>query len=89
VPVVEILLAKDKVDVNAVNQHGNTPLHFAVDQGSLEIVKMLVARADTKVGEINRGFLTPLDKATTLGQTEIAEFLESRGAPRNRTKARS
>jgi ankyrin repeat protein len=83
---VQILLSRDKVDVNAVNQERNTPLHFAVDQGSMEIVKMLVEREDIKLGETNRRFLTPLDKATQLGQTEVAEFLESKGAPRNRTK---
>jgi ankyrin repeat protein len=80
---VELLLSKEQVDVNAVNQDGNTPLHFATEQGSLETVKMLMARPEIKLGEISKRLYTPLDKAIRLNHKEIAKLLEEHGAPRN------
>jgi ankyrin repeat protein len=85
---VELLLRKEKVDVNAINQHLNTPLHFATEQGSMAIVELLLGRDGIKLGMASRRLLTPLDKAFSLNHTEIAELLEARGAPANRRPIR-
>jgi peptide-methionine (S)-S-oxide reductase len=81
---VRMLLALG-VDVNAhssvIHPHA-TPLHHAVDSGSLEAVKLLVeagARLDTR-DHIYDG--TPLDWAEYLGRTEIAAWLrQQEGQP--------
>jgi hypothetical protein len=75
--VVQLLLNKDQVDVNAVNLDWNTPLHFATEQRSLEIVKMLLPRPESKLGQINRCLFTPLDQAIRLNHVEIAEVLKN------------
>jgi ankyrin repeat protein len=81
-----LLVADPRVDVNAVDQVGSTPLHFAVQQGAMEIVQILGTRADIKLGMINKRLVTPLDEAIKLKHTHIVTFLEERGAPRNREK---
>jgi hypothetical protein len=71
---VKLLLSKEQVDVNAFNEEGNTRLHFATEQGSLEIVKMLLARPEINLAEISKRLYTPLVKAIRLNHTEIARL---------------
>ena len=72
------------VDVNArstaIHKHG-TPLHHAVDSGSVEAVTVLVeggASLDAR-DRVYDG--TPLDWAEYLGRTEIAAYLRNRRPP--------
>jgi ankyrin repeat protein len=64
--------------VNAANQFGSTPLHFAVEQGAMKIVRMLCERPEIKLGEKNKRMFTPLGKAIRLQHKGIAAFLEER-----------
>jgi len=66
------------VDVNAhstaIHPHGS-PLHHAVDSGSMEAVKILV-EAGAKLDVRDRIYDgTPLDWAEHLGRNEIADYL--------------
>ena len=74
-------------DVNAKDEEGGTPLHFATGWDHKEIVELLIdAGADVNakddIGD------TPLDVAIQLKQTEIAELLgEHGGKTRKELKA--
>ena len=62
-------------NVNAKDEDGWTPLHFAATK---EIAELLIAEgADVDAREKGGG--TPLDKAILLGQTEIADLLRKHG----------
>ena len=66
------------VDVNAKNQVGGTPLHFAALEGRKEIVELLIAKG----GDVNvktEDGLTPLDRATKYQRTETAKLLRKHG----------
>lgn len=79
------LLVQAGVDLDAYSPEGfhphATPLHQAVDAGSLESVQLLVdagARIDIR-DRAHHG--TPLGWADSLEQTAIAAYLRDRGAP--------
>ena len=57
----------------------NTPLHFAIQNGNIEIVKTLLA-GGCNLGERNADGLTPLDLATMLNNEEIVRLLLEHGA---------
>lgn len=82
---IEVLLAHD-VDINACNNHGRTPLHFAVEKGNFEAVKVLLekeARIDIKEEESQ---MTSLDNAKielirepdNLDRQSVVEILEEK-----------
>ena len=57
--LLEAILAVRKLDIDTQDKYGNTPLHYAVKCGSLEMVKLLVeAGADIKTR--NQANMTPL-----------------------------
>ena len=65
-------------DVNAKNEWGGTPLHFATFGSHKEVVELLIAKgadvnAKEKYGE------TPLDWAIFNKQTETADLLREHG----------
>jgi hypothetical protein len=71
--VVEILTGSDKIDLNALNESGQTCLFGC---SSVELVKLLVAKGvDPKIKDIDDE--TALSMAQALGDDEVAEFLET------------
>jgi ankyrin repeat protein len=75
--VVKLLLAKG-ADINAKANHGDTPLHAAVQNDYKDMVILLIAnKADVNVAN-NRG-MTPLDVADSNNRTDMAEFLRQHG----------
>ena len=69
-------------DVNAKNEWGGTPLHYATFGGHKEVVELLIAKgadvnAKDGVGE------TPLHWASKEGNKEVVELLISKGADVN------
>jgi TonB family protein len=75
--VVKLLLAKG-ADINAKADHGDTPLHGAVQSNYKDMVILLIAnKADVNIAN-NRG-MTPLDIAESNNRTEMAEFLRQHG----------
>ena len=69
-------------DVNAKNEWGGTPLHYATFGGHKEVVELLIAKgadvnAKDGVGE------TPLHWAAKEGNKEVVELLIAKGADVN------
>lgn len=79
--IVEILV-QHGADVNAVDRHGVTALHYAAGEGRLEVVKALVrAGADPYAGDPLRG--SAIDVAERSGTPETAALLRAAAAKNN------
>ena len=61
-------------DVNAKDDNGWTPLHFAVYYGHKEIVELLITKGAEVNAKDNNGW-TPLHLAVDGGHTETADLL--------------
>ena len=71
-------------DVNAKNDNGWTPLHYAAPEGRTEIAELVIAKgsevnAKTKSGRRDVDGDTPLDLAINRKRTEIADLLRKHG----------
>src|SRR5678815_2568112 len=67
-----------RVDPNAKDKWGNTPLLSAAQYGDLALVKLLVLRG----GDLNQGrvHLTPLTLAARRNASDIVSFLRNKDA---------
>ena len=75
---VKELVENEKMDVNAKNKFGETPLHFAAFEGALDVVKYLVAHG----AQINAEMFqddTPLDYAIEANKEEVMKYLVAQG----------
>ena len=73
-------LLRDGGDVDEAQADGRTALHFAADDGNLELVELLVrAGANVDVGT-RIGAYTPLHMASGNGHAEVMEALIAAGA---------
>ena len=80
VKALDAVLAAHGLDVNSlILEKGDTFLHYAVGEGSLEMVEHLINNG-ARVNVANRYGYTPLDEATTFGNTDIVALLEEAGA---------
>lgn len=68
---------REKIDLSAQDQYGNTPLHCAAQSGLRKCVELLVNNASPIFLENNDKF-TPCDLAMRSGHDEIARLLESK-----------
>ena len=75
---VKALLAAG-ADIDATNDHGATPLHYAAHQGHTEIVKSLLDAGADSTAATDDG-ITPLYIAAQSGRTESVEALLAAGA---------
>merc|ERR1711862_158678 len=75
--VVKILLDK-KADLGAVDESGNTALHYAAAYGRTEMVKYLAGT--TKLDATNSAGQTALALAKKNNMTEAADALKAKGA---------
>ena len=75
-------LIEEGADVNAKNENGWSPLHWAVMLEHKEIVELLIAHG-ADVNAKNKWGWTPLHMAALFCRTEIAKFLLSHGADVN------
>ena len=82
---VRTLLAQ-RVDVNAPEPDGTTPLHWAANRDDAEVVDLLI-RAGANVKAANRYGVTPLWLAAMSGNAASIEFLLKAGADANTTNA--
>ena len=71
------LLIENKVNVNAANENGNTPLHRALRNDDFELAYILIeAHANTKIKNNNNK--TPLQSIDDADLTRFQEFLENK-----------
>ncbi len=70
------------LDINAIDESGNTPLHLAVDRGSQDIAELLIANG-ASVNARNEKGQTPLYRAIAIGHNEIAALLINNGTDVN------
>ncbi len=79
---MQTLLGK-RVDINATNAQGWTPLHVAAAGGSVEVVKLLLVHGADVNAASNIG-ATPLDNAMTYSRSRaMADLLRQHGAEGN------
>lgn len=89
IPLIEMLIQNDIIDVNEVIEETNrhTSLHLAAMRGSKALVELLLeSDADLSIADINRN--TPLHLSLTERNLEVAKVLIRHGAPleaRNRS----
>lgn len=75
--VVAALLANPKIDVDAVNAHGETPVMMAALRGDLALTRQLLDRG----ARVTREGWTPLHYAASGPDLQVVELLLARGAP--------
>ena len=78
-PVESLLGRRGEVEVDAKNDGGWTPLHYAAGGGHAAAAEALL-RAGADVGAKDRGGNTPLDAAQAFEHEQMAELLRSHGA---------
>jgi ankyrin repeat protein len=72
-------LIKSGVNLNAVNKHGRTPLHMAVEHNNVEAVRVFIeAKADVNATKDYNG-ITPLQTAAMQGYVDVADALIEEG----------
>jgi ankyrin repeat protein/nucleoside phosphorylase len=74
--VVKVLLASEKIDVNAtVTELDQTPLSWAAQNNRADIAKLLLAHDDINVNIKDRYGTTPLSAAASNGHLEVVKLL--------------
>jgi uncharacterized protein len=71
VKVAKVLIQTPQVDVNMLNQNGESPLMMAVFRGNTELVNALLARD----ADVNKTGWTPLHYAATAGNLPLIALL--------------
>ena len=75
ISLVQFLVDGKKIDINAVDKNGDTPLHLAVVGGDLDLIKILLSnRAKTNVA--NKIGNTPLHLAAITWQQRADVFIK-------------
>ncbi|KAK4062778.1 uncharacterized protein Triagg1_9648 [Trichoderma aggressivum f. europaeum] len=79
--VVKLLLDTNRVNVNAQDVNGATPLHLASGRGHTSVMKLLVDRNDTDLNPRDVNGKTPLQWASEGDWGDARQLLLDRGAP--------
>jgi ankyrin repeat protein len=66
------LLIRNGININAIGEHGYTPIHEAVAHEKIEVVKILL---EARVLLTQSEFGTPIDFAKNSGNTELLNIL--------------
>ncbi|XP_058463214.1 uncharacterized protein LOC131437711 [Malaya genurostris] len=79
VKMCELLLNLAGIDVNSVNENGNTALHLAATVSTMRMADLLL-RYGSHLDMTNNDGKTPLLVAIEVGNVKVAQFLLARGA---------
>jgi ankyrin repeat protein len=71
-------LLADQSELNAKDNYDNTPLHFAAEDGTYELVELHLNK-NVEVNGRNKGGWTPLSAAIHYGHTRAADLLRQHG----------
>ncbi|MCC2646037.1 MAG: hypothetical protein K0R02_102 [Rickettsiaceae bacterium] len=77
--LVEYLLNKEEIKIDATDKEKKTPLHFAADYGDDKMVKLLVEHS-ADVNAIDFKSFTPLTYAVRKGSLFLVKFFIEKGA---------
>ena len=80
VPIVELLLRQEDVDVKGLEAGGLSALHMAATSGSTEVVRLLIDRGSDVAAQSESG-LSPLYLACENGSVPAMRILIDAGAP--------
>ena len=69
--VVKVLIAAPKIDLNALNSNGESPLMLVALKGQLDIADQMVKRG----ADVNKTGWTPLHYAASTGQVSLISLL--------------
>lgn len=75
VSVVQILIARNGIDVNVLDKTGKGPLSLAAQNGHKEVVELLLAHADISINSTDHLSQTALLHAVSNSKTEVVEVL--------------
>ena len=73
--VVELLLAKERVDPDPKDNNGQTPLSWAAENGHEAVVKLLLATERVDLDSRDKYGWTPLSRAVWSGHEAVVELL--------------
>jgi len=82
--MVKVLYEKDKFNrlkIDAVDNPGRTPLHFAVMHGRMEVVRLLLEWEGINIDVVDSAGLTPLQYSVQNGHSKMVELLLKKGKP--------
>jgi len=84
-PILELLVQVEEVDVNRPDKDGNTPLIFAAQAGHADVVNYLLHNfRRVRIDQASHAGCTALMKASIQGRTRCAKLLLFAGANPNR-----
>lgn len=79
---LEAAVDDDKIDLNTADEHGNTLLILAAQQGNKRMCKFLLRRG-ANINAQNLSGNTVLHYAYAYNHSELGQYLESKGADNN------
>ena len=77
---IAVLLSHEKIDVNACDHWGFSPLHFAVNKSRIEAAKLLLQQPQIDMNRKSRNGKTVLGYARSCGRQEMVDLLLLHGA---------
>ncbi|PFH45588.1 hypothetical protein AMATHDRAFT_8954 [Amanita thiersii Skay4041] len=81
--LLRTLVNEDPKRVNAVDEDGRTPLHWAASSGSIEMMRLLIDQ-NAEVDKPDNSRWTPLHIAASAGREDVVRELIGAGADINR-----
>ncbi|MCB9228075.1 MAG: ankyrin repeat domain-containing protein [Deltaproteobacteria bacterium] len=83
--ILEHLLAA-RANINLSDDHGKTPLHWALLRGHTELADILIQTTEINLNQADEDGRTPLHIAAQWGYTELIQKLITAGADANLTE---